>query len=156
MATIEDVKSWVGSNRYENLLRYVVAKLSLKVSDDPLPDVVLQFDAKKLSLAMLDVNMLLDVAADCELVCRYVKEKLAGLEIDTDEREGKNIEDEDDVLEERHAFYINFLNICLIELHFLKFNSEGLEEYLKAIRIPSSRKYSVKIGKIYKQIISEI
>lgn len=52
-----------------------------------------------------------------------------------------------------HAFYQNFLNIYLIELHFLESDPAGLEEYLKAIRIPGAVKYASQIEKIYKSVV---
>jgi len=69
-----------------------------------------------------------------------------------DEQEGKNSEDEDDVVMETHAFYQGFLNIYLIELYFLSFDSDALEGYLKSIRIPGVKKYAAQLKGIYKAI----
>ncbi|MNN72854.1 hypothetical protein D3C81_1889250 [compost metagenome] len=83
---------------------------------------------------------------------KYVSAKLQALGGSADEQEGRNPEDEDDVVIKAHPFYPNFLNIYLIELHFLRFNPSGLESYLKAVRIPGAKKYAAQLSRMYAAI----
>ncbi|WP_144936391.1 hypothetical protein [Pseudomonas alabamensis] len=151
MVVVEDVKAWVNSVEYENLLRSVCEKLQVDVNRESQPDVIWQLDIKKLNLAELDIDDISAVAENHELVAGYVKEKLGSSEINSDEQEGGDSEDDDDEVEV-HAFYKNFLNLYLIELHILKFDPVGLERYLKLIRIPFAKKYAAQISKIYREL----
>jgi len=150
MVIVEDVKAWVNSVEYENLLRSVCEKLQVDVNCESQPDVIWQLDIKKLNLAELDIDDISAVAENHELVAGYVKEKLGSSEINSDEQEGGDSEDDDEV--EVHAFYKNFLNLYLIELHILEFDPVGLERYLKLIRIPFAKKYAAQISKIYREL----
>lgn len=151
MVVVEDVKAWVNSVEYENLLRSVCEKLQVDVNCESQPDVIWQLDIKKLNLAELDIDDISAVAENHELVAGYVKEKLGSSEINSDEQEGGDSEDDDDEVEV-HAFYKNFLNLYLIELHILEFDPVGLERYLKLIRIPFAKKYAAQISKIYREL----
>lgn len=150
MVVVEDVKAWVNSVEYENLLRSVCEKLKINVNRESQPDVIWQLDIKKLNVAELDIDDISVVAENHELVAGYVKEKLRSSEINSDEQEGGDSDDDDDDEVEVHAFYKNFLNLYLIELHILKFDPVGLERYLKLIRIPFAKKYAAQISKIYR------
>jgi hypothetical protein len=154
MVVVEDVKAWVNSVEYENLLRSVCEKLQVNVNRESQPDVIWQLDIKKLNVAELDIDDISVVAENHELVAGYVKEKLRSSEINPDEQEGGDSDDDDDDDDddevEVHAFYKNFLNLYLIELHILKFDPVGLERYLKLIRIPFAKKYAAQISKIYR------
>lgn len=152
MVVAEDVRAWINSNVYVDLLRLVVEQLKLSVNFDPVPDVVLQLDANKLNLAKLEPAALVAVAENSGLAFRYIARKLKLLSELPDEQEGKSSEDEDDVVMETHAFYQGFLNIYLIELYFLSFDSDALEGYLKSIRIPGVKKYAAQLKGIYKAI----
>lgn len=152
MVTAEDIRAWINGDIYANLLSSVVGKLKLRVNFDPVPDVVLQLDANKFNLAKLEPAALVAVAQDVDLVCCYIAEKLKLLSGVPDEQEGKSPEDEDDVVIETHAFYQNFLDLYLIELYFLSFDSTALDGYLKSIRIPGAKKYSSQLRMIYKAI----
>ncbi|MFJ4054299.1 hypothetical protein ACIPZC_12710 [Pseudomonas sp. NPDC089743] len=152
MVAAEDVRAWINSTVYASLLDTVVENLNLSVNSDPVPDTVLQLDANKLNLAKLEPSALIAVAQDADLACRYIAEKLNAFSEVPDEQEGKSPDDEDDVIIETHAFYQNFLNLYLIELHFLRFNSSDLEDYLKSIRIPGAKKYSAQLKGMYKSI----
>jgi len=151
MVVVEDVKAWVNSVEYENLLRSVCEKLQVNVNRESQPNVIWQLDIKKLNLAELDIDDISAVAENHELVAGYVKEKLGSSEINSDEQEGGDSEDDDDEVEV-HAFYKNFLNLYLIELHILEFDPVGLERYLKLIRIPFAKKYAAQISKIYREL----
>lgn len=155
MVDIGSVRAWVCGDVYEGLLEVVSKALHLAVNGDVTPDIVLQHDANKLNAAKLKIDDLIAVARDGEIVCNYVKSKLQGLDALADEQEGKSVEDEDDVVIKTHPFYSNFLNIYLIELHFLKSNPAELEAYLKSIRIPGGKKYSEQLHKMYKQSLGE-
>ena len=153
MVVVEDVKAWVNSVEYDGLLKNVCEKLQIKVNHESQPDVIWQLDVKKLNLAELNIEDISAVAKSYELVAEYVRKKLISSEINPDEQEGGDPDDEDDDVEV-HAFYKSFLNLYLIELHFLKFNPSGLENYLKLIRIPFAKKYSSQIIKIYRELTS--
>lgn len=151
MVVVEDVKAWVNSVAYDDLLENIYEKLQITVNPESQPDVVWQLDVKKFNLAELNIDDISVVAKSNELVVGYVKEKLRSSEINPNEQEGGDPEDEDDDIEV-HAFYKSFLNLYLIELHFLKFNPAGLEKYLKLIRIPFAKKYAAQISKIYRKL----
>lgn len=159
MVVVEDVKAWVNSVAYDDLLKNVCETLQIKVNPESPPDVVWQLDVKKLNLADLNIDDISVVAKSYELVAGYVKGKLGSSEINPDEQEGGDPEGEDEEEEEEeeedievHAFYKSFLNLYLIELHFLKVNPAGLERYLKLIRIPFAKKYAAQISKIYREL----
>ncbi|MEN5305844.1 hypothetical protein [Pseudomonas sp. TWI628] len=152
MVDVEDIRAWINGKVYMDLLSAVVGKLRLRVNSDPVPDVVLQLDANKLNLARLEPAALVAVAQDADLICRYIAEKLKLLSGVPDEQEGKSPEDEDDVVLETHPFYQNFLNLYLIELHFLSFDLDALEGYLKSIRIPGVKKYLAQLQVIYGRV----
>ncbi|MBA1190297.1 hypothetical protein G7Z99_14765 [Pseudomonas entomophila] len=152
MVVVEDVKAWVNSVEYDDLLKNVCKKLQVKVNHESQPNVVWQLDVKKLNLAELNIDDISVVAKGYELVAEYVKKKLISSETNPDEQEGGDPEDDEDDDVEVHAFYKSFLNLYLIELHFLKFNPAGLENYLKLIRIPFAKKYAAQISKIYREL----
>jgi len=153
MVVVEDVKVWVNSVEYEDLLKNICEKIQIKVNHGSQPDIVWQLDVKKLNLAGLNINDISVVAKSYDLVAGYVKEKLRSSEINPDEQEGGDPEDDDEDDDvEVHPFYKSFLNLYLIELHFLKFNPAGLEGYLKSIRIPFAKKYAAQISKIYQKL----
>lgn len=112
----------------------------------------MQFDVDSLRLSELEITQISNVAANTELVCRYVREKLKSLEGTEDEQEGKHPEDEDDIDIEEGPFFRNFLNSYLIELHFLMFNPKGLEPYLKVTRMPKAKKYAKLLSDAYGRI----
>ncbi|EKT4468832.1 hypothetical protein QEL93_004268 [Pseudomonas putida] len=152
MVTAQEVRDWVNGAIYANLVKDVSEGLGLAVNDSGVPEVVLQHDANKLNFANLHPVDLASIARETVLVSDYVAAKLNGLRDEAEEQEGKIPDDEDDVIVETHAFYLNFLNIYLIELHFLRCNPGGLLDYLKGIRVPGSKKYAAQIMKIYKTI----
>jgi len=152
MVKADDVRTWVTDERYSSLLCGLTRNLNLEINSESAPDVLFQHDANKLNCVDLELHNLEMVACNSEVVCKYVSQKLKSLGA-VDEQEGKSSEDEEDVVLETHAFYRNFLNIHLIELHFLEFDPAGLERYLKAIRIPGAKKYASQIEKIYQSVV---
>lgn len=152
MGKIEEINSWIDSEDYIYLLSCLVKKLGLQIDHDSAPEVLLQFDADSLSLSGLEITQISHIAANTELVCNYVREKLESLEGTEDEQEGMHPEDEKSVIVEELPFYKNFLNSYLIELHFLIFHPERLEPYLKAIRIPKAKKYAKLLSDVYSRI----
>lgn len=149
MVSVENVRAWVEADVYLSLLEDVAGSLRLPVNSDAIPDVVLQHDANKFNAAGLEPADLGAIASNVDLIRKYVGAKLQALGGSADEQEGRNPEDEDDLVLETHPFYRNFLNIYLIELHFLIFNPSGLESYLKAIRMPGAKKYTAQLTKMY-------
>lgn len=152
MGKIEEVNNWIGSEDYIYLLSCLVEKLGLQIDHDSVPEVLLQFDADSLSLSGLEITQISHIAANTELVCSYVREKLKSLEGTEDEQEGMHPEDEKSIIVEELPFYKNFLNSYLIELHLLSFHPERLEPYLKAIRIPKAKKYAKLLSDVYSRI----
>jgi len=152
MVVADDVRVWVSGELYTELLGYVVKKLGLSVSAEEPPGVAFQFDANKLNLAGLPLDALEVIAKNQDLVCKFVSEKLEKLSGEAEDQEGKSEGDEADVVLQTHAFYLNFLNLYLIELHFLMFDRLGLDAYLKSIRIPKAKKYSAQIIKMYEEL----
>lgn len=152
MVSADNVRNWVDADLYMDLLGDVAGALRLPINAGVIPDVIFQHDANKFNAANLEPADLNVLASDIELVRKYVGAKLKLLGESAEEQEGRGPEDEDDVVLEVHPFYKNFLNIYLIELHFLRFNPDGLERYLKAVRIPGAKKYAVQISKMHAAI----
>jgi len=153
MVKADDVRTWVTGEIYSSLLCGLTKNFNLKINSESIPDVLFQHDANKINCADLELHNLEIVARKPEVVCKYVSQKLKFLGGAVDEQEGKSSEDEEDVVLKTHSFYQNFLNIYLIELHFLESDPAGLEGYLKAIRIPGAKKYASQIEKIYKSVV---
>lgn len=152
MVSADNIRNWVDADVYVNLLAGVSKTLRLPINTGAIPDVILQHDANKFNTANLEPADLDIIASDTEMTRKYVSAKLQALGGSADEQEGRNPEDEDDVVIKAHPFYPNFLNIYLIELHFLRFNPTGLESYLKAVRIPGAKKYAAQLSRMYAAI----
>lgn len=152
MGKIEDISSWINTKKYTLLLDCLSESQGLRINYGPVPEVLLQFDVDSLRLSGLEITQISNVAANTELVCSYVREKLKFLEGTEDEQEGKHPEDEDDIDIEEGPFFRNFLNSYLIELHFLMFNPKGLEPYLKVTRMPKAKKYAKLLSDAYGRI----
>jgi len=152
MISIENVRAWVEADGYVNLLEGVAEPLRLSVSSGVIPDVILQHDANKFKAAHLDPADLSVIASNIHLVRKYVSAKLQALGGSADEQEGRSPEDEGDLVLKTHPFYRNFLNIYLIELHFLIYNPGALEGYLKAVRVPGAKKYAAQLAEMYIEI----
>lgn len=153
MASLEDIKQWVGSEAYMNLLEQARKELDVHVVEEDVPDVVLQFDADNLGSANLEVRVIENIAKDSRLICDYISEKLKLLSGSSREEEGKHPEDEDSVLIEEKGFYKNFINLYLVELYFLRFDQVGLEGYLKATRVPGAKKYAAQLKALYSKLL---
>lgn len=153
MASVENIKQWISSKIYMDLLEQTRKDLNIYVVEEDIPDVALQFDADNLNSANLDVSVIEGLAKDSRLVCGYISEKLKLLSGSSGEEEGKHPEDEDSVLIEEKGFYKNFINLYLIELYFLRFDQDGLEGYLKATRVPGAKKYAAQLKVIYSKLL---
>ncbi len=104
MGKIEDISSWINTKKYTLLLDCLSESQGLRINYGPVPEVLLQFDVDSLRLSELEVTQISNVAANTELVCSYVREKLKSLEGTEDEQEGKHPEDEDDIDVEEGPF----------------------------------------------------
>lgn len=151
MVSVDSVREWIESDVYAGLLARVTEQLQLRVSAEAPPEIVLHYNVRNLKLAQLTVADLAPIAVEHAQVCRFVAEKLELLSGD-EEQKGRHPEDEPDVVLEILPFERNFLNGYLIELHFLRVDPAGLEGYLKAVRIPGSRKYAGQLRRIYRKI----
>ncbi|WP_144936188.1 hypothetical protein [Pseudomonas alabamensis] len=149
MDKLEAISSWIDSEIYMSLLDLVTERLGLWINHGSVPEVLLHLDVDSLKVSKLEIEHISKMAQNPEGVCSYVREKLKSLEGTEDEQEGRHPEDEKDIDVEEGPYFRNFLNSYLIELHFLVFNPEGLEPYLKVTRMPKAKKYAKLLSDAY-------
>jgi len=152
MVDVSDVKNWVESTEYEKALAYVSRELGMLVNPEPIPDILLNYDVNKFKLAEVKPMDLLGFVSDEAGLCNYVRIKLKAISGTENEQEGKHAKDEDDEVVETLPYYKNFLNVHLLELHFLQNRPDALDSYLKAIRIPNSKKYASQLRAVFKKL----
>ncbi len=114
MVTSNDMRRFIESREYINLLDMVVSNLKLKVIDETPPSQMFNIDADSINKSNIELDKLLRVCSDSsnELV-RYVDAKLLKISDDIDEY---NHDDDKDVITETLLFYKTFLIGYAIEL----------------------------------------
>jgi hypothetical protein len=153
MVDIKDVRDWIGSDTYVELLEFVKTKRKVAINDEQVSEILLSHDVNKINAASVSIADLKKVAENKYQFVDFFSAKLKLINGTENEQEGKSEEDEDDVVLAVHPFYKNFLNIYLIELSLLVSKPESLDSYLKTIRIPNSKKYASQLRVAYKSIV---
>jgi hypothetical protein len=153
MVDIKDVRDWIGSDTYVELLDFLKTKRKVPVNDEQVAEVLLSHDVNKMNAASVSTADLKKVADNKHQFVDFFVAKLKLINGTENEQEGKCEDDDDDVVLKVHPFYKNFLNIYLIELFLLISKPELLDSYLKAIRIPNSKKYANQLRVAYKSIL---
>lgn len=146
MVDVAAVRSWVESSRYSSLLDYVKNELSFNVGDEPVSEILYKHDVNKLVLAGMSIQELSEAASRNVDFCKYLAAKVSIIKGTENEQEGGG---QDDKVLNELPFYRNFLNLYLIEFYVLSNRPGFLDVYLKSIRIPNSRKYSVQLKKAF-------
>ncbi|MBF7142705.1 MULTISPECIES: hypothetical protein [Pseudomonas] len=145
MVNIVDVRNWIESELYVDALDYVARELNFKVNPQPPSDISLSRDVERFKMANIYPDDLVGVLFDKKFLCRYVGSKLKAIEGTEDVQANKHPSSEPDHIIETLPYYINFLNIHLVELYILKFDSGLLEKYIKLMRIPNSKQYALQL-----------
>ena len=146
MVDVTAVRSWVESSRYSSLLDYVKNELSFNIGDEPVSEILYKHDVNKLVLAGMSIQELSEAASRNVDFCKYLAAKFSIIKGTENEQEGGG---QDDKVLNELPFYRNFLNLHLIEFYILSNRPDFLDGYLKSIRIPNSRKYSVQLKKAF-------
>lgn len=151
MVTTNDVRSFIKADCYISLLNRTILTLQLKVKDEEEPSTQdRNIQANSLNRANIALDRLLELCVeDADKLIRFIKLKELNIEDEIDEY---NDDDEKAVLVEVLGITKTFLIGHLIEYFFLKNDPKGLDNYLKAIRIPNHKKYSVQLKVIYGQL----
>lgn len=153
MVDVNDVCDWIGSDAYVELLEFLRIGRKVAVNDEAVAEILLGHDVNKMNAASVSIADLKKVAENKHQFVDFFSAKLRLINGTENEQEGKCEEDDDDVVLKVHPFYKNFLNIYLIELCLLVSKPELLDSYLKAIRIPNSKKYASQLRVAYKSIL---
>lgn len=151
MVTTNDVRDFVKSENYINLLNKTILTLQLDFSDEEPSSQMFNIEADSINKSNIGLDKLLTLCVeDVDKLIKYVELKLLNIEDDVDEY---NEDEEDkDVLIEEQPFNKTFLIGYLIEFFFLKNDPKGLDGYLKALRIPGYKKYAAELKDIYGQL----
>lgn len=151
MVSADEVREWVSSEAYTSLLDLVAKELKVAINHEPVSDILLAHDVKKILAAESSIDELAAIANEKNFCLQYVARKWQIISGTEDLQEGHD-DDEPDVVLEKHPFYKNFLNIYLIEIYLLREKPESLEHYLKKIRIPQSKNYAKQLRDVYKAV----
>lgn len=151
---MEIAKSIIGSNQYQNLIDKIQKRTKLKILSE-YRDAVATRDEHKMGIAHLSANDTLELLENdmknfSEFVLLKMK-KFENAKIDEEYPEGEEQDQEDDN-ETVLGYSKSFLLLYLIEYFLLKTNPNELEPYLKAIRIPNTKKYEKELKEIYSKI----
>lgn len=151
MVTTMDVREFIKSNSYDELLNKVTVELSLKVNPDTPPSQVFNIDAGKINKSGIGLGQLEALcSSDSDRLVKFVKMTLE--EITDDDGDDDRDEEERDELIEVLPFYKSFLIGYLIRYYYLKNDSEYLLDYLKILRIPGYKKYANELKDIYSRL----
>ncbi|EMH4164454.1 hypothetical protein RJ498_003777 [Pluralibacter gergoviae] len=150
MVSSVDIQNFIDGPSYKKALDMLAKEYSIFINKDEMAPILLSYDANKINLSgalLSDLEFIL--CNRLELFLKYLDVKLKIILSESDQQEGN---DDEDVLIKRLLPYKNFLIIHLIEYYLIENNIDGLDDYLKKIRIPNSKKYSMQIQKIYKSL----
>lgn len=138
MVTTIDLREFVKTDSYINLLNKVTVDLSLNVNPEIPPSQVFNIEAgmvNKSGLSLEDLGLL--CTSDKDKLVKFVGMTLA--EVSDDEDDQDKDEDERDEVIEVLPFYNSFLVDYLIRYYLLKYKPDQLDNYLKALRIPNQK-----------------
>ncbi len=153
---MKNISDLIQSDEYCKLVENTKKKVHIEV-DRNYPEHILDFDKSRMNAAAVTISELESLLfTDLDKIANYASIKLVKysnvkMEQEYPENEQPDADDEDVIIKEM-PFYYNFLLIYLIEYFILRNNPEQLEEYLKSIRIPNSKKYAKELRFIYNSI----
>jgi hypothetical protein len=147
MVTEQEVRDFINSDLYSSLLGQICEIRNIAINEDEPSSVILNHDINKLNLSgfsFAEISGVLE--SDLLKFVTYVCLKFDAFLTAKDEQEGND--DEDEIVKVL-PFYKNFLILYAIEFCFLETNVNGLDDYLKKIRVPNSKKYALKLKEIF-------
>ncbi|MDX5631116.1 MULTISPECIES: hypothetical protein [unclassified Brenneria] len=145
MVTTLDVRTFINSDNYLNLLNNVTQSLSIPLRDSEIPSQVFNIDANCINKANTDFSILNELcSSDKEEIVNFIK--LHKYEINRDNEEG------DDEIVEILPSYKNFLIGYLLKYFFVSRKPEMLESYLKSLKLPAYKKHADELREIYNKI----
>ena len=145
-----DVQGVIDSPLYKKALKTLAREYKIATNKEEVSFVLLEYDANKINLSgasLSDLKSILSERLDSFL--KYIGLKLNIILNESDQQEGN---DEKDVIIKRLLPYQNFLIVHLLEYYLIVNNVDNLNDYLKKIRIPNSKKYCAQIQKIYESL----
>ncbi|AWG25835.1 hypothetical protein [Flavobacterium kingsejongi] len=111
---------------------------------------------EKANINLNDIVSILESKDEMKIVVNYVSKKLVKYD-GCDEQEYPDGEEPDEdekdiIVSSNNEYYITFLIYHLIEYCVLKKNRDYIDEYVKLIRIPNSKKYAKELKEIFAQV----
>lgn len=151
MVTTIDVKNYISTEDYLNLLDKTVCLLSFPLREGNIPSQVFNIDAGCLNKAGISLSELNELYGDDDKIIKFIELHQNEIQDDDDDYYKDNDEDKNETIEVLPS-YKNFLIGYLIKYYLLKNNPKGLDVYLKALRIPNHKKYAVELKNIYNRL----
>lgn len=149
MVVTIDIKNYISTDGYLNLLDKAMCSLSFVLREGNIPSQVFNIDAGCLNKAGIGLSELNELYDNGDKIIRFIA--LHQNEIQDDDDYEDNAEDKSETIEVLPS-YKNFLIGYLIKYYFLKNDPKGLDVYLKALRIPNHKKYAVELKSIYSRL----
>ncbi|EOF5434950.1 hypothetical protein ACK1MO_004739 [Salmonella enterica] len=146
MVTTNDLRNFVGTEEYMNLMAHVVSALDISLNKNEPSSQVFNIYADIVNKANVTISELDSLYSDGGKIVKFIK--LCLLEINDDEKD----EDDDSETIEILPQYRNFLIGYLVDYYMLKNKQEELESYLKKKRIADYKKFANELRSIYGKI----
>ncbi|EKS4627697.1 hypothetical protein QB714_004496 [Salmonella enterica] len=146
MVTTNDLRNFVGTEEYMNLMAHVVSALDISLNKNEPSSQVFNIYADIVNKANVTISELDSLYSDGGKIVKFIK--LCLLEINDDEKD----EDDDSETIEILPPYRNFLIGYLVDYYMLKNKQEELESYLKKKRIADYKKFANELRSIYGKI----
>ncbi|WP_458047777.1 hypothetical protein [Providencia stuartii] len=144
MVTTNDLRSFVKTDSYINLMNFVIAGLNIVLNKNEPSSQLFNIYANNVNKANITINELEQVCADKYKIMKFIE--LYFSEITDDEK------DEDNVTIEVVPFYSNFLIGYLVDYYMLKNRQNDLEGYLQKRKIVNYKKFANELRTIYSKI----
>ncbi|WP_318574105.1 hypothetical protein [Providencia stuartii] len=146
MVTTNDLRSFVKTDSYINLMNFVIVGLNIVLNKNEPSSQLFNIYANNVNKANITINELEQVCADKYKIMKFIE--LYFSEITDDEKD----EDEDNVTIEVVPFYSNFLIGYLVDYYILKNRQNDLEGYLQKRKIANYKKFANELRTIYSKI----
>lgn len=153
MVTTMDVREFIKSNGYNELLNKTVHSLSLPLRDGDIPSQVFNIDAGSINKSGVSLNDLSSLYNEDEnKIINFIRLHQHEVQDDNDDYYEDDDEENKSVTIEVLPSYKNFLIGYLIKYYLLKNDQQALDTYLKALRIPNYKKYANELKDIYSRL----
>ena len=149
MVTTIDVKNYINTDDYFDLLNKTISSLSISLRTGDIPSQVFNIDANNLNKAGINLDELRSIKNDDEEIINFIRIHLDEVKDDDDVY---NDDGDKDELIEVLPPYKNFLIGYLIKFYLLKNNQAALCNYLKLLRIPNYKNYFSELKNIYNRL----